>query len=145
MSELNLCPIDGIIARIDEYLRANNKKRAALSVPESTLSTWIRKEEIPNANRICHLAVDIHRSIDYLLTGKEQCLTSDETQALYYFRRLPDGARKYALSLLRAAVDNEVEAGRIGPEYTGSSPTSAVDENAKQETASSKELALDPR
>ena len=88
------------VNRIDEILREKNIKRVALctdlELTQTAITDWARRNTIPAGDICLKIAEYLGVSVEWLLTGKESGLTSEERKILNIWNSLSDDQKHNA-------------------------------------------------
>ena len=88
------------VKRIDERLDAERKRRAELlrdlELPRNAITNWEDRGNIPAGDICLKIAEYLGVSVEWLLTGKESGLTSEERKILNIWNSLSDDQKHNA-------------------------------------------------
>ena len=78
-----------------------------LGIRQLTISEWKTKNKIPNVETLIKIAQYFNVSLDYLLTGEEKNLSSDEVELISNYRNLDNHDKSMARTILSAISNNK--------------------------------------
>jgi len=96
-------------ARLDSELNRYGKNWRWLgkisSVPESTMSRWRDQGKYPSVEKVVKMAQAVGRSVEYLVTGKDQTGLSEKSLRIALFaEQLSDEGKNVALTQVEGLI-----------------------------------------